>query len=332
MMARSTFSRGVRFLLVAAMCAVASCSPARGGSGADLDAAQPDTSSVDAPNDQATELDARGSDAPTTEVATGDVAAVDAPAFDAPAQDAPTVDATSGDGPAADVSTLDARTTDAVAIDVPVADASLPDASAVDVLAVDVPAVDVPAVDVPAVDVPAVDVATVPCPRSAAGNGQPCADVGEGCGGGLSCGDSYACTCDVTHRWQCVTMASTCDAGRDASGGSDAPSVCALAGDYTLSLIGIGTVYFRLRTDGNWRIAGTFADLDTATSGGDYTATDTELSLRETGTSIAGCTASQVGTYRYTFDSGCASMRLMRVSDPCSLRGTVLNSATLTRR
>lgn len=319
------------------MCAVASCSPARGGSGADLDAAQPDTSSVDAPADQATELDARGSDAPTTEVATGDVAAVDAPAVDAPAQDAPTVDATSGDGPAADVSTLDARTTDAVAIDVLVADASLPDGSAVDVLAVDVPAVDVPvidvpAVDVPAIDVPAVDVATVPCPRSAAGNGQPCADVGEGCGGGLSCGDSYACTCDVTHRWQCVTMASTCDAGRDASGGSDAPSVCALAGDYTLSLIGIGTVYFRLRTDGNWRIAGTFADLDTATSGGDYTATDTELSLRETGTSIAGCTASQVGTYRYTFDSGCASMRLMRVSDPCSLRGTVLNSATLTRR
>src|SRR5579884_4174961 len=52
---------------------------------------------------------------------------------------------------------------------------------------------------------PPPDVTGVPCPGSIAGNGMPCATVGDGCGGGGgpgTCGDSYACTCADTHRWQ----------------------------------------------------------------------------------------------------------------------------------
>ena len=172
------------------------------------------------------------------------------------------------------------------------------------------------------------DAAGVPCPSSIAGNGQPCALVGDGCGGaGGACADSYACTCNAAHRWQCITMPSTCD-----SGAPDVPvSTCSLVGDYSTTLPGLGMLYLAIRPDGQWRFASSVDTLPGSTMGGTYTVSGSRVELRETTTSLTGCTPTQIGTYNMAFSPGCAALTLTVSSDPCSLRSTVLSGQTLTR-
>ncbi len=172
------------------------------------------------------------------------------------------------------------------------------------------------------------DAPGVPCPSSIAGNGQPCALVGDGCGGGGgACADSYACTCNAAHRWQCITMPSTCD-----SGTPDVPaSTCSLVGDYTTTLPGLGTLYLAIRADGQWRFASSIDMLPSSTTGGTYTVSGSRVELRETTTSLTGCTPTQIGAYNVAFSPGCAALTLTVSSDPCSLRATVLSGQSLRR-
>lgn len=330
-MVRRTCFEGLRGVMLAGTVSLAACSAARGGaSDADaattVDVAQPDAPGADASPDQGAELDARVGDASTGDAPTTDAPAVDAPVADVVTRDALAIDVSALDAPLGDVVVTDVSTLDARPADAPT------DTPATDVLALDAPAVDASTTDVSTLDAPAGDAPPVPCPSSAAGDGLSCADVGEGCAGGIGCGGSYACTCNSAHRWQCVAMPSTCDAGRDAATSTDVATACSVVGDYALDLVALGTVYLRLRADGFWRNAPSFAELDATTAGGDYTATSTELSLRETSASLAGCTSSQVGVYRYSFEGACATLRLTRVSDPCSIRGIALDGAALLRR
>lgn len=201
---------------------------------------------------------------------------------------------------------------------------------------------DVPvSVDVPVTpDVPiSTDVPGVPCPSSIAGNGQPCSLVGDGCGGGAGpCSDSYACTCNSAHRWQCITMSATCDGGVDAPSTDvpatdvptpiDAPSSCSLAGSYTLTLAAIGSAQVDLNADGTW----SYSSFGSTLGSGTYTTSPSQLSVRETSGSLTGCTPTQTGTYGYSFSADCRTLRTTLIDDPCSLRASAFNGAMLTRR
>ena len=65
--------------------------------------------------------------------------------------------------------------------------------------------------------------------------------------------------------------------------------------------------------------------------GGTYTVVGARVTMRETTTSLTGCTPTQYGTYGFSFGSACATLVLTVVEDPCSLRATVLSGQTLTR-
>ena len=55
------------------------------------------------------------------------------------------------------------------------------------------------------------------------------------------------------------------------------------------------------------------------------------MTVRETGTSLAGCTSSQTGTYDLNFVADCSSANVGLVSESCSLRGMLLGGSTFTR-
>jgi hypothetical protein len=171
------------------------------------------------------------------------------------------------------------------------------------------------------------DVPGVPCPSSIAGNGMPCAVVGDGCGGGGGpCSDSYACSCNPAHRWQCTTMPSACDSGVDVPA-----STCSLVGTYSVSLVALGNIYLSLRADGQWRFSPSIDGLPTSTMGGTYTVSRTRVMVRETTTSLTGCTPTQTGTYDFSFAPGCNTLTLATVAEPCSLRAMALAGQPLTR-
>ena len=186
--------------------------------------------------------------------------------------------------------------------------------------------------DAPATpDVPvSPDVPGVPCPSSIAGNGQPCSLVGDGCGGGAGpCGAAYACSCNSALRWQCTSTPGTCDSG--APDVPDASVTCSILGTYSVNLAALGMLFLSLRSDGQWRFAPTAEALGASTSGGTYTVVGARVTMRETTTSLTGCTPTQYGTYGFSFGSACATLVLTVVEDPCSLRATVLSGQTLTR-
>ncbi len=177
------------------------------------------------------------------------------------------------------------------------------------------------------------DVPGVPCPSSIAGNGQPCSLVGDGCGGGAGpCGAAYACSCNSAQRWQCTSTPGLCDSGApDAPVTPDASVTCSILGTYSVNLAALGMLFLSLRSDGQWRFAPTAEALGASTSGGTYTVEGARVTMRETTTSLTGCTPTQYGTYGFTFGAGCATLVLTVVTDPCSLRATVLSGQTLTR-
>ena len=111
----------------------------------------------------------------------------------------------------------------------------------------------------------------------------------------------------------------------------DAPTACAVVGTYVFrSPIGT-TMYLRMRADGMWAYATSAAALDRSTLSGTYTASGDQISIRETGTSLEGCTSSQSGVYRMTFTPSCTIATLGLVSDACRLRGLLLGGRSFTR-
>ena len=68
-----------------------------------------------------------------------------------------------------------------------------------------------------------------------------------------------------------------------------------------------------------------------STLSGTYTASGDQISIRETGTSLEGCTSSQSGVYRMTFTPSCTIATLGLVSDACRLRGLLLGGRSFTR-
>ncbi|MFO0603495.1 MAG: hypothetical protein U0324_09990 [Polyangiales bacterium] len=263
---------------------------------------------------------------PDGALAPDDTAAEDSPraAVVAPADAAPS-----------DVASSPDSSPDAVAPDAPTPDVAPPDAAADAAPTPDV---------IAAPDAPA----GTPCPTSIAGNGLPCASPGEGCGGGGTCGDLYACSCNASGRWQCTAMRVPCDAGApdapppadaavdagspvDVPRPPDAPPACSLVGTYSFrSPIGT-TMYLRMRADGMWAYATTTSALDRSTLNGAYTTAGDLVTIRETGTSLEGCLSSETGVYRLSFSAGCSVGTLALVSDACRLRGALLGGRSFTR-
>ena len=135
-----------------------------------------------------------------------------------------------------------------------------------------------------------------------------------------------------------VTRARPLDAAADVAPPPDAPppppdaaTMCPVVGTYVFrSPIGT-TMYLRMRADGMWAYATGAAALDRSTLSGTYTASGDQVSIRETGTSLEGCTSSQSGVYRMTFTPSCTIGTLSLVSDACRLRGLLLGGRMFTR-
>lgn len=111
----------------------------------------------------------------------------------------------------------------------------------------------------------------------------------------------------------------------------DVATGCSVVGTYVFrSPIGT-TMYLRMRADGMWAYATSAAALDRSTLSGTYAASGDQISIRETGTSLEGCTSSQSGVYRMTFTPSCTIATLGLVSDACRLRGLLLGGRSFTR-
>lgn len=170
------------------------------------------------------------------------------------------------------------------------------------------------------------DAPGVPCPGSIAGNGAPCDLVGDGCGGDVACGVSYACSCNAVHRWQCITMPSVCDASVDAP-----TTTCSLVGTYFLR-VDFVPYYLSLRADGQWRLSLTIDGLTTSTAGGTYAVSGAQVSFRQSTTSITHCSTSDVGTYAFSFSPDCGLLRLGFITEPCTARSAAFAGPPLERQ
>ena len=81
-------------------------------------------------------------------------------------------------------------------------------------------------------------------------------------------------------------------------------------------------------TGNGYTLTGT---LTGSTLSGTYAASGDQISIRETGTSLEGCTSSQSGVYRMTFTPSCTIATLGLVSDACRLRGLLLGGLHASR-
>ncbi|MFO0652429.1 MAG: hypothetical protein U0326_39785 [Polyangiales bacterium] len=94
----------------------------------------------------------------------------------------------------------------------------------------------------------------------------------------------------------------------------------------------IGTpLYLRMRADGTWSYGTSLASTSGTSLSGTWMTTGDRIAIRETGTSLTGCSSSTLGTYRTTFSASCNSAVLTLISDSCALRATLMGGQTFTR-
>ncbi len=86
-----------------------------------------------------------------------------------------------------------------------------------------------------------------------------------------------------------------------------------------------------MRANGTWAYGTSTSSLEASSLSGTYGAAGDVVTIRETGASLTGCLASEVGTYRASFSPACDVAVLRLVSDPCSLRAALMGGRTFTR-
>lgn len=92
-----------------------------------------------------------------------------------------------------------------------------------------------------------------------------------------------------------------------------------------------GTLYLRMRADGTWSYSTSLASPDGSPLSGTWITSGNQITVRETGTSLTGCTSTQLGIYRTSFDATCNVAVLTLVTDPCSLRATFMGGRSFNR-
>jgi hypothetical protein len=106
---------------------------------------------------------------------------------------------------------------------------------------------------------------------------------------------------------------------------------CTLSGIYALPA-GPRPLYLAFSSDGTWTLAADPSVLDTRSIiHGTYTNTTTMLTLSDDVVNSDACMPSQSATYAWSLDATCATLTLHVGTDPCTLRSSVLDGATLTR-
>lgn len=118
---------------------------------------------------------------------------------------------------------------------------------------------------------------------------------------------------------------------RDVTTTPDVPAACSFVGAFWFrSPIGT-TLYLRMRSDGTWSYGTSLASLEGTSLSGTWSTSGSQITIRETGTSLTGCVSSQLGVYRTSFDATCNAAVLTLVSDPCSLRATLMGGRSFNR-
>lgn len=128
-------------------------------------------------------------------------------------------------------------------------------------------------------------------------------------------------------------------AAPDVPAAPDAPAVpdvpaapaCSFQGAFSFRSP-IGTpLYLRMRADGTWSYGTSLAATSGTSLSGTWMTTGDRIAIRETGTSLTGCSSSTLGTYRTTFSASCNTAVLTLLSDSCALRATLMGGQTFTR-